>query len=323
MYNPDDSFTPGILCMKTSLGRKPLIVCVTDTEYAAVKANFSDGDRETFQSAILEHGFFGTRPFTLCRFAEMGSRGGDTIAQRMAEILEYLAPTFVVELGICFGLKDDVKIGDVAVCQYAADYELEKVNATSKQSRVRTTKADPKLYAGLIAFSLRKAFKYGVVGAVYACGDKVVNSSELKKNILQAIPDAKCGDMESYTLGVACDNKRIPWIVLKASSDDGVNKGDEFQKSAAAASVEFFDAFLTGADEIETYFDVPYEVDFGPRGEFEYISREVFNGAPLRTQEISTARTSAEIHYHPDMEDAWIIVYISKAHSIRRRYVQC
>lgn len=121
--------------MKPTLGRKPLIVCVTDVEYAAVKANFHDGEREAFQSVVLEHGFFGSRPVTLCRFTEMGSRGGDTIAQRMAEILEYLAPTFVVELGICFGLKDDVKIGDVAVCQYAADYELAKVNPTFKQPR--------------------------------------------------------------------------------------------------------------------------------------------------------------------------------------------
>lgn len=271
--------------MKTMLGRKPLIVCVTDTEYAAVKANFSDGARETFQSAVLEHGFFGAHPFALCRFSEMGSRGGDTIAHRMAEVLEYLAPTFVVELGICFGLKDDVKIGDVAVCQYAADYELEKVNATSRQPRVRTTKADPKLYAELIAFASRKTFNYHVVGAVYACGDKVVNSPDLKKSILQAIPDAKCGDMESYTLGVACDNKRIPWIVLKASSDDGVNKGDEFQKSAAAASVEFFDSFLVGGNDLEAYFDVPYEVNFGPGGEFEYISREIFSGAPLKTED--------------------------------------
>lgn len=297
-------------------GRKPLIVCVTDTEYAAVKNYFSDGERETFQSAVLEHGFFGNHPFTLCRFAEMGSRGGDTIAHRMAEILEYLAPTFVVELGICFGLKDDVKIGDVAVCQYSVDYELAKVNATSSQSRVRTTKADPKLYAELIEFASRQEFKYQVVGAVYACGDKIVNSPDLKKHILQAIPDAKCGDMESYSLGVACDNKRIPWIVLKASSDDGDNKGDEFQKSAAAASVEFFNAFLADRNNLEAYFDVPYEVNFDSGGEFEYISREIFNGAPLKTEDICTARTSAAIHYHPEVEDAWIIVYILKAHSV-------
>lgn len=302
--------------MKSIHGRKPLIVCVTDTEYAAVKANFSDGDRETFQSAVLEHGFFGSRPFTLCRFAEMGSRGGGTIAHRIAEILEYLSPTFVVELGICFGLKDDIKIGDVAVCQYSADYELEKVNATSRQPRVRTTKADAKLYGELIAFASRKAFNYQVVGAIYACGDKVVNSPGLKKSILQAIPDAKCGDMESYTLGVACDNKRVPWIVLKSSSDDGVNKGDEFQKSAAAASVEFFDAFLSGGDDLEIYFDVPYEVDFEAGGEFEYISREIFNGAPLKIDEIRSARTSAQIHYHPEVEDAWIIVYVARAHSV-------
>lgn len=302
--------------MKFMRGRKPLIVCVTDTEYAAVKNYFSDGERETFQSVVLEHGFFGGHPFTLCRFAEMGSRGGDTITHRMAEILEYVAPTFVVELGICFGLKDDVKIGDVAVCQYSADYELAKVNAASRQSRVRTTKADPRLYAELIAFASRQAFKYQVVGAVYACGDKVVNSASLKKHILQTIPDAKCGDMESYSLGVACDNKRIPWIVLKASSDDGVNKGDEFQKSAAAASVEFFNAFLADWSNFEAYFDVPYDVDFEPGGEFEYISREIFNGAPLRTEDICTAQTSAEIHYHPEVEDAWIIVYISKAHSV-------
>lgn len=50
--------------IKYMRGRKPLIVCVTDTEYAAVKNHFSDGERETFQSVVLEHGFFGGHPFT-------------------------------------------------------------------------------------------------------------------------------------------------------------------------------------------------------------------------------------------------------------------
>lgn len=302
--------------MKPAMGRKPLIVSITDTEYGAVKASFHEGTREVFKSVVLEHGFFGSRPFTLCRFSEMGSRGGDTIAQRLPEILNYLSPTFVVELGICFGLKDDVKIGDVALCQYAADYEFQKVNSGSKQPRVRTTKADAGLYSQLLSFSTRKSFPFSVVSAVYASGDKVVNSTSLKESILLAIPDAKCGDMESYALGVACDNKRIPWIVLKASSDDGVNKGDEYQKSAAAASVAFFNSFLAGADDIGAYFDVPYEVDFKADGEFEYISREIFHSAPSKIENLSTARTSAVIHYHPEMEDEWIIVYILRAHSV-------
>lgn len=282
-----------------------------------MKAKFHEGSREVFQSVVLEHGFLGARPVTLCKFSEMGSRGGDSVAHRLPEILEYISPTFVVELGICFGLKDDVKIGDVAVCQYSADYELQKVNpGTSKQSRTRTTKADSGLYSQLLSFAARNTFTYGVTGAIYASGDKVVNSPALKKDILRAIPDAKCGDMESYALGVACDNKRIPWLVIKASSDDGVNKGDEFQNSAAAASVDFFNAFLTGADDIENYFDVPYEVDFHSGTEFEYISREIFNGAPVKIETIDNNRTAAVVHYHPEMEDEWVIVYISKAHSI-------
>ncbi|WP_083384080.1 phosphorylase family protein [Cupriavidus sp. USMAHM13] len=302
--------------MNPNIGRKPLIVCITDTEYAAVKASFHEGSREVFQSVVLEHGFFGARPVTLCKFSEMGSRGGDSIAHRLPEILEYVSPTFVVELGICFGLKDDVKIGDIAVCQYSADYELQKVNPASKQFRTRTTKADPELYSQLLSFAARSTFSYGVTGAIYASGDKVVNSPTLKREILRAIPDAKCGDMESYALGVVCDNKRIPWLVIKASSDDGVNKGDEFQNSAAAASVDFFSAFLTGADDIESYFDVPYEVDFHSGAEFEYISREIFNGTPIKVDTIDNNRTTAIIHYHPEVEDEWVIVYISKAHSI-------
>ncbi|MDY0965091.1 NACHT domain-containing protein [Massilia sp. CFBP9026] len=302
--------------MKPNLGRKPLILCITETEYAAVKVEFHEGTREVFRSVVLEHGFLGGRPVTVCKFSEMGSRGGDSVAHRLPEVLEYVSPTFVVELGICFGLKDDVKIGDVAICQYSADYELQKVNPGSKQFRIRTTKADPGLYSQLLSFAARNTFAYDVVGAIYASGDKVVNSPVLKRQILRAIPDAKCGDMESYALGVACDNKRIPWLVIKASSDDGVNKGDEFQNSAAAASVDFFVSFLGKADDIESYFDVPYEVDFHSGAEFEYISREIFNGTPIKVEAIDNNRTNAIVHYHPEVEDEWVIVYISKAHSI-------
>lgn len=302
--------------MKSQEGKNPLIVCITDVEYQALKSRFSATSTETVESMIVEHGYFGGKPFSIARFMEMGSRGRDSVSQRLPLLIRSLKPTLVIELGICFGLKDDFPIGSVGICQHSADYELQKVNKNEISNRTRTVQSDSITYARLISHSSSRKFDFEINGAVFACGDKVVNSSDLKNKILSAVPDAKCGDMESYPFGIACQNAGVPWVLIKGSSDDGVNKGDEFQVAAAENSVNFFESFVLSSEDLDSYFHPTYDVNFSKEINFDLISKEIFNNSTIDKAQYSTARDQYSIYKHPEMGDSWIIIYISKAHSI-------
>ncbi|GEM_PF-3200242 len=302
--------------MKSHEEKKPLIICITDVEYQSLKSRFSATSNETIESIIVEHGYFGGKPFSIARFMEMGSRGRDTVPQRLPLLIRSLKPTLVIELGICFGLKDDFPIGSVGICQHSADYELQKVNENEISNRTRTIQSDSTIYAKLLSHSTSRKFDFKINGAIYACGDKVVNSSDLKNKILSSIPDAKCGDMESYPFGVACQNAGVPWALIKGSSDDGVNKGDEFQVAAAENSVAFFESFVLSREDLDSYFHPTYDVNFSKEINFDLISKEIFNSASIDKTQYSTARDQYSIHKHPEMGESWIIIYISKAHSI-------
>lgn len=302
--------------MKSQEGRKPLIICITDVEYQSLKSKFSTTSTETIDSVIVEHGSFGGKFFSMARFMEMGSRGRDAVPQKLPLLIRSLNPTLVIELGICFGLKDDFPIGSVGICQHSADYELQKVNEDDSYNRTRTIQSDSAIYAKLINHSASKDFDFKVSGAVYACGDKVVNSTELKNKILNSIPDAKCGDMESFPFGIACQGANVPWALIKGSSDDGVNKGDEFQSVAANNCVHFFESFVANSEGLDSYFPPAYDVNFSEEINFDLISKEIFNTTLIEGEQYSTARDQYSVHRHPEMGESWIVIYISKAHSI-------
>lgn len=302
--------------MNLKKDKKPLILCITENEYKAIKRRFTVTNSEEYNSIIIEHGFLSNKPFSLSRLSEMGSRGRDSISHKLPLLLKYLKPSLVVELGICFGLKDDFKIQDVAICSYSVDYELAKINEKTNEHRTRTTQSDASIHAKLINFSLNTEFPFKVHNAIYACGDKIVNSQEFKNELKNSIPDAICGDMESYILGVCCESEKIPWTVIKGSSDDGVNKGDEYQLKAAENATIFFESFITKSSNIEGYFENEFEVNFKRSINFDLISKEIFNNNILEIQHVNNSRSSYQIHKHPEMSGAWVIVYISKAHSI-------
>ncbi|WP_080415072.1 NACHT domain-containing protein [Burkholderia ubonensis] len=295
--------------------KRPLIVCITDTEYRAIQEKFTLSDKRQAGSLILEDGYFGDRPATVCRISDMGTKGKDSLVHTLAEAIDVANPTFVVELGICFGVKDDIRIGDVGICHIASDYEYQKINPTGVQHRGRTVDADSTLYTALNNYGTTYSGDFSVHGVVFACGDKVVNDGPFREFVSMAVPEAKCADMESYAFGQVCQNKKIPWIVIKASSDDGVNKGDEFQARAARNCANFFYDFINSDADLSQYFHIEYEVN-SPGKLIDYIalSEDIFGRNPKKIEDSETSRTSYAIHYHPDID--WVIVYIDRAHSI-------
>ncbi|UCQ20731.1 NACHT domain-containing protein [Edwardsiella piscicida] len=297
--------------------KNPLLICITENEYLAIKNKFTRLSSETYQSIVIEHGLVSNRPFYLVRFMEMGARGRDTLSHKLPLLLDYLQPSLVIELGICFGIKDNFNLGDVAICRYSIDYELEKINENNIEYRSKSTQSDGDIHSKLMNFATNEKYDFKIVSGTFACGDKIVNSQNFKDRISKAIPEALCGDMESYLVGVCCESSRVPWIVIKSSSDDGVNKDDLHQKIAADNCVTFFSDFIEKYDDLENYYDDNFDVDFKKNIDYELISKEIFNNNnDIAITKITNSRNSYQIHQHPDMGNAWIILYISKAHSI-------
>ena len=293
-----------------------LLVVITDTEYKAVHSRINNVEHpQFFGLAFLERGFLAGREVFLCKMGDMGSKTKGSVGATLATIIDEIKPTLVLEIGICFGLKSDFKIGDVCISKMTFDYEYQKVEDGISHNRLRHIYAPEKISSALSHFALHYENTFSIKTGNYACGDKVVNDDNLKKAIISAVPDAVVGDMESYTLALVCEEKKIPWSVIKASSDDGVNKHDDDQNRAAHNAAQFVCDFLESQNDTATSSSMEVDVDTD-KNFFEGITQEITGKKHFKSESLIRNRTGLHIHHHPDMEDAWIIVYLYKAASI-------
>lgn len=212
-------------------------------------------------------------------------------------------------------IKKDFKIGDVCISKLTFDYEYQKVEDGAVHNRLRHLHSSQSIFAQLSHFALHYNADFAARPGNYACGDKVVNDADLKKAIIKAVPDVVAGDMESYALALVCEEKKVPWCVVKASSDDGVNKHDDDQQRAAHNAAKFVSDFLIS--QSETASQATMEVDTNTEKTFfEGITQEITGKKSFKIETLNRNRIGLHIHHHPDMEGAWIIVYLYKAKSI-------
>lgn len=293
-----------------------LIVVITDVEYKIVRAAMEAVEApEYVGSAFVERGDLAGKSVVLCKIRDMGTKTIGSIGVALNAVLDFVKPRCVVEIGICFSLKKELRIGDVCLCRTTCDYEYQKIKDGHVLHRARSLSAPHPLFSQLSHFALNNRMEFAVLPGVYACGDKVVDDPNFKKNVLKAVPDALAGDMESYTLALACNERNLPWVVIKGASDDGVNKEDDNQSVAAANAIKFFESFLS-TDE-STTFAAHLEIDSTLSGiDYKDISREIFGKKDLVSEPHDTVRTAFEAHYHPDLGGAWASIFIYRAHSV-------
>lgn len=295
---------------------KILLVVITDNEYKALHPFLSIQDNPRyFGKSFVEQGTIAEKEVFLCKMGDMGSRTKGSVAASLAPIIDEIKPSIVIEVGICFGMKSDFKIGDVCISKLTFDYEYQKIEDGATQNRLRHLDSPGEIFTPLSHFALHYSNEFSVRTGNYACGDKVVDDQAFKDKIKNAIPDAVVGDMESYSLALICDEKKIPWCVIKASSDDGVNKNDDNQIVAARNAAQFTKDFLEQHDlsEKTTSMEVDVHTD---HLFFEAITQEITGKKNFKTETVTKNRAGLHIHHHPDMGDAWILVYLYKATSI-------
>lgn len=177
--------------------------------------------------------------------SEMGSGGLGGSQEAVHKAIEDLSPEFVIMVGIAFGInKEKQSIGDVLVSRQLVTYELQRVGKDEVTLRGDKPHASPRLLKRVKYADLNQEKKhYSVEIGQMLSGEKLIDNKKYKKDLVRQLPEAIGGEMEGAGLYVACHNKHVDWIVIKAICDwadgnKGVNK-DENQKLAANNAASF------------------------------------------------------------------------------------
>lgn len=229
-----------------------LIVTVTKIESRALLQSFeqttghkampqSIGDRLYFNLGIVN----GARVFLTQ--SEMGSGGLDASLLTVRKGIEALSPTAVIMVGIAFGVNDQKQaIGDILVTEQLRLYELQRVGLQDGQCKIilRGDKphASPWLINHFKSVDLiwdGAKVRFGVV----LTGEKLVDNIDFRDQLRSFEPEAIGGEMEGAGLYVACQDKKVDWILIKAICDwaDGNKAQDKDlrQQTAAQNAAEF------------------------------------------------------------------------------------
>jgi len=229
-----------------------LIITVTKIESHAVLQTFEQttGRRATAQS-IDNRLYFnlgevnGAKVFLTQ--SEMGSGGLDASLLTVRKGIDSLSPTAVMMVGIAFGINDQKQaIGDILVTEQLRLYDLQRMGTQDGQPQIilRGDKphASPWLINHLKSTDLRwdgARVRFGVV----LTGEKLVDNIDFRDQLRSFEPEAIGGEMEGAGLYVACQDKKVDWILVKAICDwangNKAQDKDAHQQTAAQNAAAF------------------------------------------------------------------------------------
>ena len=223
-----------------------LIVTATDVESRAVLQTFQPAaGRKATPRSIDDRTYFdfgavnGARVFLTQ--SEMGAGGLDASLQTVRKGIEALNPAAVVMAGIAFGVNEQKQsIGDILVTAQLRLYELQRIGTQDGQPQIILRGDKPHATPWLINH-LKSAnllwegakVRFGVV----LTGEKLVDNVDFRDQLRTFEPEAIGGEMEGAGLYVACHDKKVDWILVKAICDwaDGNKAKDKDTRQQTAA----------------------------------------------------------------------------------------
>lgn len=223
-----------------------LIVTATKTESKAVLRAFqaANGQKAT-PHAIDEHTYFDLGVINSARVfltqSEMGAGGPGASLLTVSKGIEALDPAAVIMVGIAFGVDPEKQnIGDILVTEQLRLYELQRIGTQAGQPKIVLRGDKPHASSWLI--SLFKGADLTWEGApvrfgAILSGEKLVDNVDFREQLRAFEPEACGGEMEGAGLYVACQDKKVDWILVKAICDwaDGNKAQDKEQRQQTAA----------------------------------------------------------------------------------------
>jgi nucleoside phosphorylase len=239
--------------------RRLLLLTVTATERDAVLAALREATGRvpersfTGRAVIFEGGAIGRTTVAMAQCARQGS-GAPGGAQAIAtEAIERWRPDFVIMVGICCGLREEgrppQRLGDIVVATsiYDLDHRIQHpdhVEHTGDRVTVHTAMAT-RLQAASTDFITARVH-FGLLLSAPALLESGTHREEIKTGNSRAL----AYDMEATGLYAAAAGARIPWTVVKAISDWGVDRDIFYTPKPAAHNAA---AFVLHAIELGTY----------------------------------------------------------------------
>lgn len=224
-----------------------LIVTVTDVESRAVMRVFEQsGDRKAEPVSIGDRVYFNLGTVNGARIfltqSEMGSGGLGASLLSVGKGIEALSPLAVAMVGIAFGMNEKKQaIGDILVTKQLRLYDLQRVG------KAIVLRGDKPQASSWLLNHFRSAqllwdgakVRFGTI----LTGEKLVDNLDFRNQLQELEEEAIGGEMEGAGLYVACQDKKVDWILIKSICDwaDG-NKGEDKknrQKIAAENAAAF------------------------------------------------------------------------------------
>lgn len=175
--------------------------------------------------------------------SSMSSQGPTGSTLSIASAISEWNPSALVLLGIAFGASRRKHLpGDVLISEHIIPYEHQRIGQ-NPMFRNPVPPSSPALinrFRNALNWSFQRpdgtiCSKH--VGPMLS-GDKLVDSEDFKKALLDQYPNAIGGEMEGSGLWAAASRDKKDWVVVKSVCDwgDG-NKHKKYQEMAAASAV--------------------------------------------------------------------------------------
>jgi nucleoside phosphorylase/tetratricopeptide (TPR) repeat protein len=206
-----------------------LLITAAEVESRAVLAVFQGATGRGFTPERGPDGIYldlgkvnGARVCMALSGVGAGGVGGSQESVRKA--IETLSPSAVVMVGIAFGVDEaEQRIGDVLVSEQLELYDLQRIG-TDRDGKAKILlrgsrpPATPMLIDQLKVASFTWTESHVTVGLMLS-GDKLVDNVDYRAQLLGFEPEAIGGEMEGAGLYVACQNKKVDWVLVKAICD--------------------------------------------------------------------------------------------------------
>lgn len=195
-------------------------------------------------------GMFGRHKAVLV-MSEMGATGRAASILTTSDAIRRWNPKAVIAVGIAFGMYPaKQRIGDVLISKTVTNYEPQRVQDDGTIPRGGTVEAGLHLVNRFTnvhgwAFQRPDGTVVDIKPGQVLSGEKLVDSMEFKRQLLEKYPEAIGGEMEGAGLYAAAERAKVEWIIVKGICDwgDG-NKKKIYQNLAAAAAVSLVEHVL-------------------------------------------------------------------------------
>ncbi len=173
---------------------------------------------------------------------EAGSLGAASATLTMVDAIITFGIDVIIFSGIAFGnytkKEKEQNIGDILVSRQIWNYEAGKVNENKYISRGDKETATPWLLDRFENSTLdweKSKIHFGLI----ASGEKLVNSEEFIKHIMDSEPELIGGEMEGSALIAVAKRYKKDWILVKSIADWGIGKNSDAQEMASKNVFEF------------------------------------------------------------------------------------